>query len=639
VPQPVRAAPAADPLDPVDRDDLPLAVASLGWWSWLIGAVLGAVVMGPGLGPGSLLNLDLLVTPSIPVPNGLYGLGPALTQRVPFFTILAMGSWLVGGPLATKVVVVALIAAGFVGASRLVAPHGGRLAQLSSGVLWAAGPFAVTRLGAGHLNLLWAVAVLPWVVPRLCRPSDDVRRTFLAVLLVSVGGPAAGTLGLVIIAVGLLCEPRGSRRWLPVAGVSAAASLLWVAPTAVVLWAGAKVSTAGDFSTRAGSLDGWGSVLAGGGFWQRAQQVGATGIGGAVAGLLLAALAALGWRDVDRRWARPFARVGLVGLALAVATAVPGVRGIYERLSLLPMGAPLRESQRFLVLWILWLAPASALGGAQAARRFRTGPGLAGVLAAAPLAIVVAASVGGWWGVGGRLDPVTFPAGWSKARAVIRAHPGTVVALPWNEYPSLSFAGNRTVFNPTPDYLGGDVISSYDPLFDPEGGRQEQVDGRSLVVDRLVDRLDSGVPVSRSLAHLGVRWLFVADEPSTQDYDHLADDPGLRVALRTPSVTLYEVAGWTGPVASSNGSRFTLERRYAPIVRTDAPSGSVLSMAGAPGWVQGWGSPAAVTADGRLRLTGARGVVWFWPAPLLIAVDLALLAAGLVVLARVRRVG
>lgn len=619
----------------------PLGATRPGWPWWVAGLALGLLVLGPGLGPGPLLNLDLLVTPSIPVPNGIFGLGPALTQRVPFFAILAAGSWLVGGPLAAKVVVVALLAVGFVGASRLVAPAGGVLARAASGVLWAVGPFAVTRLGAGHLNLVWAVAVLPWVLPRFCRPSSSVSRTFLAVLLLAVGGPAAGTLGLLAVAVGLVVERvDGAAGWRPAAvvGVSAAASLVWVAPTIVVLWAGARVSSAGDFATHTGSIGGWGALLAGGGFWQFDQQVGAVGVGGALAGAALTALAVVGRRDLDGRWARAATALAVTGLLLAVSSAVPGVRGAYRWLSLLPVGAPLRESQRFLALWMLWLAPAAALGGQRAARvaARRWGSGAAAALVAAPLALAVALAVPGLWGIGGRLDPVTFPAGWEAARAEIRQRPGTAVALPWNEYPSLSFAGGRTVFNPTPDYLGGDVISSYDPLFDPARPIQEQVDHRSEVVDDLVAGLADGTPVSTGLARLGVRWVFVAQESDDLRYERLADDPGLRTAFRDRSVTLYEVTGWRGPAVAPDGSPHTLRRRYAPVVRTDAPAGSVLSMAGAPGWVQGWGRPAEVTTDGRLKITGGGGVVWFWPAPLLIVLDLVLVAGALILGARGR---
>ena len=108
-----------------------------------------------------------------------------------------------------------------------------------------------------------------------------------------------------------------------------------MAPTIVVLCAGARVSSAGDFATHTGSIGGWGALLAGGGFWQYDQQVGAVGVGGALAGLVLTALAVVGRRDLDGRWGRGATALAVTGLLLAVSSAVPGVRGAYRWLSLL----------------------------------------------------------------------------------------------------------------------------------------------------------------------------------------------------------------------------------------------------------------------------------------------------------------
>ena len=98
------------------------------------------------------------------------------------------------------------------------------MARVTAGLLWAAGPFSLTRLGVGHLNLLWVVAVLPWVLPTLARPSVDLRRTFLGSLALAVGGPAAGTLGLVVVAVALAVEGTGRRLGRVVAVVGAASA-------------------------------------------------------------------------------------------------------------------------------------------------------------------------------------------------------------------------------------------------------------------------------------------------------------------------------------------------------------------------------------------------------------------------------
>ncbi len=614
-----------------------------GWWPWAAGLLLGLVVLGPGLSGGSLLSLDLLVTPSIPVPDGVYGLGPALSQRVPLFAVLGLGSAVVGGPVITKVLIVGFLAAGFAGAARLVrvlAPAGmevGVLGQLAAGVLWAGGPYALTRVGVGHINLVWVVAILPWVLPRLCRPAEHLPSTFLAALALAIGGPGGGTLGVAVAVISLLLQPRPRRFVWPLVAV-AVPQLVWWLPTAVLLWAGAGVTGSTGFPTRAHGVGGWPAVVAGNGFWRPDHQVGATGAVGAVAGLVIGLLAVAGGvRIVGERgwrsWPGAATATAVVGLALTFASAVPGVRVGYEALSGLSIGAPLRESQRFAALWLVWAAPSVVIGAHVAAewavrRRPRRALLVRAVGSVVPLVIAVALSVPGWWGIGGRLDPVEYPRSWAVVRDEIAAAPGTVVALPWLEYPQLSFAEGRQAFNPMPDYLGGDVISSFDPLFDPGAPRQEQVDRRSVVVDGLVRRMKAGEFVADDLADLGVRWVVLAHERGSEDFGVLATDPGLERVLALPDADLYRVRSWVGPAEAPDGTAHDLDRPFPPVLRTDAPRGSVLDVAGAPGWVQGWAQPASVTADGRLRLEGT-GTVWFWPAALILAVDL--VVAGLAV--------
>jgi hypothetical protein len=627
-----------------------------------VGLLLGLVVVGPGLAGGSLLSLDLLVTPEIPVPSGMFGLGPALSQRVPLFALVGGLSAVVGGPVATKVLLVAWMAAGFAGAARLVrlvaprgitAPGPGALAlaQAAAGTLWAVGPFALTRVGVGHVNLVWVIAVLPWALPRLCRPDEHLPSTFLASLALAIGGPGGGTLGLGVAAVALLVRrgPRLARTALAIA----LPHLVWVLPTIVLLWAGAGVDGAGEFSTRAGGPAGWAQVAAGGGFWRADVQAGAEGWLGALAGLAIAALAAVGSVDVVRRcgrrsWPAVASLAAAIGLALAVASAVPGVRDAYDALSRLPFGAPLRESQRFLALWLVWAAPASALGALQLGARLAPGaaPGRShpsgrpaigrSLPAAALLALVVATSIGGWWGIEGRLEPVEYPSSWARVRQELRERPGTAVALPWSEYPTLSFAGGRQAFNPLPQYLGGDVISSYDPRFDPDEPRQEQVDPRARAIDDLVADLRAAEgasappPVGARLAELGVRWVVLAHEEAWRDYGALASDPGLRRALALPDLDLYEVVAWPGEAVDAAGDPVGVRRPVPPLLLVDgAGPGTVVHVAGAPGWVQGWATPVAVTDAGLLRLTGHGTTFWFWPAAVLLVVDLALVAGAI----------
>lgn len=612
-----------------------------GWWPWGAGLLLGLVLLGPGLGGGSLLSLDLLVTPDIPVPNGVYGLGPALSQRVPLFALVGVGSALVGGPVAMKALLVSFVAVGFAGAARLArvaAPAAlavGVVGQAAAGLVWAGGPFAMTRLGVGHVNLVWLVAVLPWALPRLCRPADHVPSTFLAALLVAIGGPGGGTLGLAMGVVALALQAERGRIVRPLLAV-VAPQAVWVLPTAVLLWAGAGVTGAGGFATVADGARGWLALPAGSGFWRPDYQVGATGWLGALVGVAFVALFAVGARAIvaaggRRSWPAAATAVAVLGLVLTAASALPGVRDGYAWLSELPVGAPLRESQRFAAVWLVWAAVAvpvgAAVAGRAAAARWRPAAGVA--LRAVPLVLALALSVPGWWGMDGRLEPVDYPRDWAAARERIDAAPGTVVVLPWSEYPPLSFADGRQAFNPAPEYLGGDVISSYDPLFDPREVRQEQVDGRALVADELARAARRGEPIAVGLAELGVRWVFVMDEGRAAEYGSVALDPGLRLELDGERAQLYEVTAWQGPARSPDGQVHDLRRPVPPVIVTDAPAGSTLDVAGAPGWVRGWFGATSVDDHGRLVLGASGGLVWFWPAVALAAVDLAILAGAI----------
>jgi len=728
----------------------------------VVGLALAVVVMGPGLRPGPLLNLDLLVTPEIPVPNGIWGLGPALSQRVPMFALFGLGSALVGGPLTMKAFFLVGLTAGFVGMSRLVASIGSeptsqppsaasatspspsapstasasspssnpsasptasrrpsaplpsvvsppavaaspgsglatdRLGRCAAAGLWVAGPFLVTRLAVGHVQFVWLVALLPWLLPALLRPSRHLRATFVALVALAFGGPATGTLGLVVVAVGLVAERLPSRaaptsqapsaatsasraepaapseptptsapvptvpgsggvtpgsvavapgpgegasggsRPVAVVGLAGAASLLWIAPTLVLLWAGAQVAGSGRFATQADGVDGWLALLGGGGFWSPTRQIGGSGAGMALGSLVLVGLALAGRRRLGDL-GRPLVLVGAVGLVLTAASAVPGVRGAYDGLSGLPIGAPLRESQRFLVLWLAWLAPAAAAGAPVVAdlvrRRLRgwggrSTAGLVQAVRAVPLVVVVLLSVGGWWGMQGVFRPVTFPDGWAQVRDAVRAEPGPTVALPWNEYPPLDLIDGRHAFNPLPDYLGGDVISSYDPLFDPSTPSQEQVDRRAWHLDAA---LRTAGPLGPAVTEVGARWVVVVHQPGWEPVDQrLAAEPAaFEPVIRNRDATLWRVRSWRAPVVGPDGSGHDLDRPLQPFLRTDAPGGSVVGVAGAPGWVQGWFRPVGVTEAGLLELPdGGSGPVWFWPAPVLVLLDAVVLVAA-----------
>ena len=79
------------------RDLLRAEFLGVGLWVWVLATLIALFMVGPALGPGALLNLDLLAFDGAALPRGTWGLGPELPRRVPFGTMLAPLSTTLGG--------------------------------------------------------------------------------------------------------------------------------------------------------------------------------------------------------------------------------------------------------------------------------------------------------------------------------------------------------------------------------------------------------------------------------------------------------------------------------------------------------------------------------------------------------------
>lgn len=508
------------------------------------GVVCGAAVTsalllaGPALLPGSLLSLDLVVTPHVGFPEAILGIGGEVARRVPLGALFAGLGAVVGDPIAAKGLLVAFVAVAFAGMARLTRPAP-LVTRLAAAGIYALGPFVATRIGAGHWAIVAAMAIFPWALPNLFAPGSHLPRTFLWLTAAALTGVFGGLVASLIAIVGASFEER--RRIGVVVGAAVTAQLPWLVPALLLQGNGLDVAGGEHFATTSeGPLGVVGALFAQHGFWRGASQVGGqAGTGLVLIGVGLFTLALVGHRDLPSRHREPLAVIGGLGFVAAAAPALPGLDWLHAQITSLTPFSPLREPQRFLALFLLWSAPAGALG---AVRLGRSDPGLrfGGLSFFAAAAVVLA--VPGMWGVEGRLEPVEFPQAWDQAREVVKSEPGSTLALPWHEYLDLEFADGRRVLNALPDFLPGDVVSSTDPEITGETF-QESVDEREGVVGALLPSMKSGVAVADQLADLGIRWVVLLHEADWRDYDGLADDPGLRPVIRSDSLDLFEVEG------------------------------------------------------------------------------------------------
>lgn len=603
-------------------------------WAWGVGLIAAVALVGPGLGPGAWMNVDLVVTDVTPVPRGVWGLGPELPRRVPFALPFAWLSALAPGELPWKLAVVAALASAVAGTWRLTArwdPTTGILTRAGVAVLAGIGPFAATRASVGHLGLTFALALLPWALPTLLRPAADRPRTALWALALGLCGPFGGTLALVTVGVALLADRswrrdrrRGAARAL---AITVVAQGPWLAPTLVVASLGTDLSAAGDFPTDGGGAGGLLRLLAGHGFWLTPDQLGRSqGWEAPLLGLVVLGLAALGAARLPDELRRPAVAVGLVGLVGAAASGAPGLDRVADAVTSLPGGGIVREGQRLLALYLAVALPLAGLGAARVARR--AGGAVGDMVSAAPVVIALVLVAPGLFGAAGSFDPVEIPPSWDEARARIEADPGPVLALPWSTYPRLDISDGRRVVNPLRLHLGGDVVVSSDPGFDD--GRRERADLREPVAEDLAARMQDGEAVSAELRDLGVRWI-VSIPVRGRTTDPVPDDPGLALRIDEPSLTLHEVLGWA-PARSASGAPRPVDAVVAPWLRAPDEPLTVTAIPASGGWRRGG---QAARLDGTGLSVGGGGALWYPWALAVGAADLA--AVGLAALAWRRR--
>jgi hypothetical protein len=596
---------------------------SLGGRPWLWGALTALLVVGPALGPGLLLNLDLVATADPPLPSGVWGLGPELPRGIPYQVPLVWLGNLLDGALVAKGVMVLVLMVAFVGAHRLAA-GAADLSRIAAGLVYAAGPFLATRLAIGHVGTGLAMALLPWALPTLLRPSTSRGRTLLWCAALGACGINGGLLAGAVVAVGLVAD-RG-RRAASVLGVALIGQLPWLVPGLVVTLQGVDPAGAENFATRLDGPLGLLRLVGGQGYFIGEFDVGDGSYVVPVAALALLVGALLGRRRLPDAWGPRAGALALAALAVAAASGLPLLDDLYRAAADTPVGLPLREGHRMLPLFLVWLAPAAAHGAERLRPRVDGMPLV--VLGAALL--LVSSSL---WGFGGQVDPVERPPEWAEARRAVDREPGPVLALPFTQYVRPNVIDTHLVHQPLPSILGGDVILASGR---GEAGVVERADPRLGVAAAAVEDLRAREDPSDDLGRIGVRWLAVLDtaDPSFDDLDAIADG-GLEVVVDGPSLTLYRVGSWPGAATDEEGRAAEVDPVVSPWARVAGAEAVTWFRPGADGWLRGW-DRAHTTVDGNLALPAGGGPVLHWPSLLVLLADGITVGAVIVVLRRHR---
>lgn len=503
-------------------------------------ALLTAAMLGPLAAPGHVLSYDMVAVPDQALLPSSVGLSSAMPRAVPLDAAVAILDSVLTGQVLQKLALAGIVLGAALGAG-LALPTVRTGTRLVAASAYAWNAYVFERLVIGHWPTLIAYAALPWLLI-LGRRVRRGRTSALApaVLLVGVSAltPTGGLLAGALF--GLLVLVPGGRHPRRVRVVSTVAVLAlqapWIVPS--VLRPDPAVSDPAGVAAFAAASDSplglLGSLLTLGGIWNEGAVPDSRALPSALAlTVVLLALAVFGATELRRHLGRAeLATLGALaaaGFAVAVSSALPGGDAVLEWLvAEVPGGGLIRDGQKFLAWYALLVALAAAAGAARVAgivaRRAsvsvparkvggppgRAGSGVAVAVALTAALLPVAALPDLVWGAAGRLEPSHYPAAWADVRAAVDAGHGDVVVLPYQPFRRFPWAGDRTVLDPAPRYLGAEVVVP-DAL--PVG--DTVVPGEDRRAAAVADALENDDAATR-LAALGVGWVVVErDTPGT----------------------------------------------------------------------------------------------------------------------------
>lgn len=472
----------------------------------LYSLALALVVLAPLFGSGYLLLRDAVSTPRSYLTDSSFGLGDAAPRAVPQDAFVAVVSAVVDGGVLVKLLLLAALWAAGWGAAAMVSalvPRLGLGPQLVASTVAIWNPYVAERLLQGHWSLLVGYGALPWTVRAAAatRAGGGLRSwSALAVCLATAGLTPTGAV-LATVAAAAVVRVRH------IAGVAVVAAAV-CAPWLLATWlsgSGSSSDPAGVAAFAARAEPGLGTLgsLAGlGGIWNSAAVPDSrTTLFALLGTALLLGVVGLGVPALYRlRADRVVAALVVLAAAAvvfgALAATPPGVDVLEWAVVHVPGTGLLRDTQKWVALALPAFALAAALGCAALTPRFVATPVVLTML-------VLVALPDLFWGVGGKIRPVQYPAGWSQVAAEIDGTSGDVAVLPAGMFRKFGYSGSAPVLDPAPRMLPADVLQTGELVV--AGGAVRGEGSRAETVERL---LLAGAPAN-DLAALGVRWVLV----------------------------------------------------------------------------------------------------------------------------------
>jgi len=528
------------------------------WKAYGVYLLAALAVMLPLLGPGFILTLDMVFTPTLPMPE-------AVTSSYVFHAGLHYLNFFIPSDVLEKLMLLSILILSGIGMHRLVRflKQDVGLEIYVASIFFMINPFVYSRFMAGQYNVLLGYALLPWFVKLLIsfgrspKLGNALKLGSLAAAVGIVAIHTVGELALITAVAGCIALWRYRRhlrsyvRYGLIAGaVFLVISSYWLVPLA--MGKGSTAQTIDQFTiadTQAFATTGQnplvrlGNIVRLQGFWAEERGLYLLPQDRAVLWGLMALIiiVLVIWGGVKLWRKRPtlvafFGVSALIAMILAAGAIEPLARHV-------PPLAGYREPHKLVGLVALSYSVLLAFGvQAALARARRKSEMLYSLGAVFLLLLPLLFTRTMLWGFAGQLSPRQYPADWFSINKRLEQdrEDFAVLFLPWHQYMSFHFA-DRIIASPAPAFFSKPMVVSADPEL---GGATS---GRATAQQRALDNIlasQDKQAFAKQLAAHNIKYIVLAKDLDYRDYDYLNDQSDLVRTSNYDTAILYRNEAW-----------------------------------------------------------------------------------------------
>ncbi len=548
---------------------------------FVVYSLLSVVILWDLLLPGYVLALDMVFTPTIQFPGSFFGFSndPISLLYMPYNLGLwalnnVASSWIIQKTLLFLVFLLAGLGAYDFCSTESIS------GKLFAGFIYAMNPFIYVRFMVGHLSLLLAYSVFPFLLKSFIKFLHDtrmetcIRMMLLSTLVIILDSHFVYITAIPFVALLIFKILTMNRKnFLKIICWSAIACLFflvinffWIAPMLTFETSNPFISGFTYQDLLAFTSRTWGTgfnifftLATLYGFWRFPEgysYVSWTLPGWQLIFVYILYLAVNGFissqNKSSNKWiGKGIATASIISLILATGISSTYTAPIFEALfKFLPFFSGMREPQKFLTILVLAYSFFGGYGVSTISMTLielknkslkhrvlqRTLPLIFMIVS---LASPFVYSYTQLFGFNGQIRNLEYPSEWYEIKAVINqdASDYRILILPWHLYMHQSWIGRKTA-NPASDFFDKPFLAGENMEW---GGIETQsIKPEQSYTQLLLNNRARIMNLGNLLAPLNVKYIILLKEVDYRDYDFLYNQTDLKVIKENAMVALFE---------------------------------------------------------------------------------------------------